>query len=448
MSRHASRAALLACAAIAAAALPDATLAQTPVMDAAQSRQIVVAKDKSVALRLDGPAGEIVVAQPSIAEIVATTDRSFYVRGKALGTTNILVYDAGRRLTEVIDVRVGADTVALQSDIAANFPNENITARPMGDGFILTGTASNTSVANRAVALAERYAPKAVSSSLAVSDPQQVVLEVRIVEANRSALKDFGFNIVAESGNVIFASGSGLIAAADPAGMLTVRGRAGNTTIDATLRALEEKGVLHTLARPNLAAASGQEASFLAGGEFPFPVPNGRDMIAIEFRPFGVNLKFTPNVLDNGFIRLKVAPEVSQLDSRQTLRINGLDVPSLTVRRVATTLDLRDGQSFAIAGLFQQEYTNSLRQIPGLGDVPVLGALFRSGRWKRQETELVVIVTARMTGPVEVVVNPLAGAKEATTGDLLLRGAAIDRPISTPVGGEGPQSISDLLRTL
>lgn len=455
MRRHSQKAAHLlrglAMGALVACAWPaTGALAQNPVMDAANSRSITVAKDKSLAFRLDAPAGEIIVAQPDIAQIVATTDRSFYVRGKAYGSTNILVYDQSRRLTEVIDIRVGYDTEGLQADIAANFPGEKILVRPMGDGYILTGTATDTATASKAKALAERYAPKAVTSALIVQDPQQVVLEVRIIEASRSALKDFGINIDVDGGNVTFASGNGLVGAGAPQGALSIGGSIGGTSVDVTLRALEEQGVVHTLARPNLAAASGEEASFLAGGEFPFPIPQDKDTIAIEFRPFGVNLKFTPVVQDNGFIRLKVAPEVSSLDVRQSLRIQGFDVPSLVVRRAATTVDLRDGQSFAIAGLFQQDYVNAVNSVPGIGDVPVLGALFRSSRYRRQETELVIIVTPRMTGPVEATVNPLADVKEPGLGGLLFGGpdAALDRPLSKPVGGAAPQSISDLLRTL
>jgi pilus assembly protein CpaC len=446
LPRLARRLALMA--AVATVSLPAASLAQTPVMDAAQSRQIIVAKDKSVAFRLDTSAGELVVAQPSIAEIVATTDRSFYVRGKTLGTTNILVYDTAHRLSEVVDVRVGYDTAAVQADVAANFPNENITVRPMGDGFVLTGTASNTATATRAKALVERYAPKAVTSALQVTDPQQIVLEVRIIEADRSALKGFGIDASITSNNVTFASGSGLLAGDAATGILNIKGKWGNAALDVTLNAMEDKGVIHTLARPNLAAASGEEASFLAGGEFPIPVPAGNGVTGIEFRQFGVNLKFKPELMDNGFIRMKVAPEVSALDASAGIRIQGVDVPGLTTRKASTTLDLRDGQSFAMAGLFQQDYQNSVRQLPGVGDVPVLGALFRSARWRRHETELVIIVTPRLTGPVDAVTNPMANAKEPGLLNLQATGHAMDRPMSEPVGGEAPQSISDLLRKL
>ncbi|HET9159413.1 MAG TPA: pilus assembly protein N-terminal domain-containing protein, partial [Caulobacteraceae bacterium] len=231
MNRQSLLARVFGCALVLAMTPAAQALAQTPAMDAAKSRAIIVAKDKSVAFRLDQPAGELVVAQPSIAEIVATTDRSFYVRGKALGTTNILVYDASHRLMEVVDVRVGYDIPAVQADMAANFPNENITVREMGDGFVLTGTASNTQTATRAKALAERYA-KNVTSALAVNDPQSIVLEVRIVEASRDALKGFGIDasVLSRSGNVTFSSGSGLLSGDAAQGLLDIAGHIGHAS--------------------------------------------------------------------------------------------------------------------------------------------------------------------------------------------------------------------------
>lgn len=432
--------ALVIAGAIGATAAAPAAMAQTYAAGSTASRSINVPKDKSVAFRLNEPAGEMVVAQPDIAQIVATTDRSFYVRGKLLGATNILVYDTSRRLVEVIDVRVGADADALRADLGASLPGEPIVVRNMGDGFLLTGQVSNPSAAARAVALAERYAPKAVSSSLTVRDSQQVMLEVRIIEASRSALQDFGIDITAMSNNVTFATGTGLIGPSGPRGALSVSGRIGDTSVDVTLQALEEKGVIRTLAKPNLVAVSGEAAEFLAGGEFPYPIPVDRDTVAIQFRQFGVKLKFMPTVQDNGLIRMKVEPEVSQLDPRQSLRINGFDVPGLTVRRASTTIDLRDAQSFAIAGLFQQDYANTVRDVPGLSDIPILGALFRSARWRRMETELVIIVTPHLGGADVPMPNPLAGGTEPTTIDLILDGLALDRPISRPVGADPVRS--------
>ncbi|MES2034570.1 MAG: type II and III secretion system protein family protein, partial [Pseudomonadota bacterium] len=385
MRRIALLAAGLLAVAIPASASAQAFVSQSLIGEMAPSRVITVPKDKSAAFRLMAGAGEIVVAQPDIANIVANTDRSVYVRGKTLGTTNILVYDREHRLIEVIDVRVGQDLESLQSDLASALPGEPIRVSALAGGVMLSGQVSTTSVANRAKGIAERYAPAGVSSELTVEAAQQVMLEVRIVEASRTALKDFGVNISAQNNSgIVFGSGSGLIGVTAAQGTLAVSTNIGSLSIEATLQALEEKGVIRTLARPNLAAISGEEATFLAGGEFPYPVPSGQGDITIVYKPFGVTLKFTPTVQDSGLIRLKVAPEVSQLDTRANLRLSGVDVPSLLVRRAGTTIELKDGETFAIAGLFQQDYANTARQIPWAGDVPVLGALFRSARWKKQ----------------------------------------------------------------
>jgi pilus assembly protein CpaC len=417
----------------AALAAPFGALAQGVLTDNAPNRAVTVAKDKSQAFRLFAPAGEIVVAQPEMIQIVATTDRSFYIRGKSVGETNILVYDRARRLSEVIDVRVGFDTDAIEADLKEALPEEKIQARNVAGGVMLVGDVSTTAAAARAVGVAERYAPKAVSSHLTVRASQQVVLEVRILEAGRSALQDIGFSATIQNNSgFVFATQPGLIGASAPQGVLQVSTNIGTTRIDAMVQALEQKGIVRTLAKPNLVALSGEEASFLAGGEFPFPVPSGLDQVTIEFKPFGVTLKFTPVVQDNGLIRLKVNPEVSSLDARQALRINGFDVPSLTVRRANTVLELRDGESFAIAGLFQQDYANSMRQIPGIGSVPVLGALFRSSNFKKQESELVIIVTPRLStagGPTPAYADPLASGQEPSAIDLILMGKALDQPM-------------------
>lgn len=419
----------LAAATIAAAALlisaPEAARAQ---QDGAASRSMIIPKDKSAALRLSEPAAEVVVSQPGIAEIVATTDQSFYVRGKAIGSTNILVYGAGKRLVEVIDIKVGYDTAALRADLTSIFPDEKIEVRNLADGLLLTGEVSDGGVARRAEIIAKRYAPE-VSSTLRARGSQQVLLEVRIIEASRRALSEFGFDLqVNNQSGINFSSGSGILSGQASAGKLTVTSKVGGGSLTATLSALEAKGVIRTLAQPNLVALSGEQASFLAGGEFPFPVPQGDRQIAIEFRPFGVNLNFLPTIADNGLIRLKVSPEVSQLDMAQSLRLNGFDVPSLSVRRASTTVEIAHGESLAIAGLFQQGYSNSVRQMPGAAKIPVLGALFRSTRWQKDETELVIIITPRIaSGPMSLPA-PLDGGREPTAIDLILRGLSQDKP--------------------
>jgi pilus assembly protein CpaC len=426
----------LALAVLAAASIAAPSFAEPFVSEAARSRTINVPRNKSLSFRLDSPASKIVVAQPETAQIVATTDRSFYVRGKALGATNLLIYGQSGALQEVVDVRVGYDAEALQADLAAALPGEGVRVRNLGEGLLLTGEVSTTAVAAKAKTLADKFAPEGVTSALTVRASQQVILEVRVLEAARSDLKDVGFNISATDGvNFALAAGTGLIGPSQPQGVLQIRGSIGSTDIDLVLRALEEKGVIRTLARPNLVALSGQKASFLAGGEFPFPVPNGRDTIAIEFRPFGVKLDFEPAVQDNGMIRLLVAPEVSQLDTRTSLRLNNMDIPALTVRRAATTVELKSGESFAVAGLFQQDYANAVRQLPGVGNVPVIGALFRSSRWKRQETELVIIVTPRLATAADLAADPkIIAGRETNPIDLILSGLSLDKPLSAPVG--------------
>jgi pilus assembly protein CpaC len=410
--------------------------AQTPMVPQAATQSISVAKDKSATFHLDAPVGKIVVSQPDVAEIVATTNQSFYIRGKAVGSTNILIYDRSLRLRQVIDLQVGYDAPGLQRDIAAALPHEHIVVSNLAGGLLVGGEASTASVADRALALAERAAPKAVTSAITVRDSQQIALDVRILEVNRTALEDFGIDIAADSGGgIVFSATQGL--AASPAGTLTLTPRLGVGSLTATLRALEQKGVARTLAKPNLVALSGQDASFLAGGEIPVPIPSGTTGgIGIEYRQFGVQLNFTPTLYPNGLIRLKVAPEVSQLDQADGVTIVGYKVPALTVRKASTTIELRDGQSFAIAGLFQNGYNNNTSQLPGVGQIPVLGALFRSASWQRNETELVIIVTPHLvTGDPGPLPDPLANAREPSAIDVILDGVALDKPMHVSVSG-------------
>ena len=421
--------------------------------DQGGAHTIMVPKDKSAAFRLDYPASEIVVAQPETLQLVATTDRSFYVRGKQLGVTNILIYDAQHRLAQVVDVRVGYDVESLQADLNAALPGEKVTAANFAGGILLTGDISTSSAAARAEEIAERYAPKQVQSDLTVQAAQQVEVEVRVLEASRSAVKDMGLDINVSNGNNGFAfqSGSGLASGLNPqASIGVVHATAGPWTIDAALNALEAKGAIRTLARPNLIAMSGQEANFLAGGEFPYPVPNGQNGVSIDFRQFGVKLNFTPVVEDNGEIQLKVTPEVSQLDAADGIRIQGFQVPALTIRRASTQVELRDGESFAIAGLFQRDYHNTINQVPGASNLPILGALFRSSAWQRNESELVIIVTPHLTTPakrIEDLPNPLRETGETSPTEVFLEGKSTTpvppnpdgdlRPVATAPAGPG-----------
>ncbi len=433
------------CAALVTLTAVPAAAADTMRSESARSRVIFVPRDKSLSFRLERPASKIVVAQPETAEIVATTDRSFYVRGVALGSTNLLVYGPGGHLQEVIDVRVGYDAADLQQDMTRAMPGESIRVQSLGDGLLLTGNVSTTGSEVRAKAIAEKYAPGGVTSMLTIRG-SQIVLEVRVLEATRSTFQDFGFGGSITDGTSVFTFGSGIIGNTPPNGIAALKTHIGEFTLDATLQALEEKGLVRTLARPNLVALSGEKASFLAGGEFPYPVPQDRDKITIQFRTYGVKLNFTPVVQDNGQIRLQVEPEVSQLDIANSLRINGVQVPGLITRRVSTTVEIKNGDSLAIGGLFQHDYKNTVRQFPVLGDLPIIGTLFRSARWQRNETELLVIVTPRLVTAKEfetaAATKALPGS-EPLAANVILNGWALDKPVKRDRGApvlRGPVS--------
>jgi pilus assembly protein CpaC len=412
---------------LAAASFAPARAADLGTGDDVVGHSIVVAKDKSAAFRLDYPFGEIVVAQPDTLQLVATTDHSFYIRGRALGSTNLLIYDQHHHLAQVIDVRVGQDIEGVEGDIAAALPGEHITVRNFAGGILLSGNATSTAAAEHAVAIAERYAPKGVTSTIAVANNQQIMVEVRFMEANRASLKDLGFNFQAALGNGSFAinSGTGLAGNQAPQTTISASGHWGPLNIDAQLDALEQKGVVRTLAKPDLMAMSGEEASFLAGGQVPYPVPNGNNGVTINFQEYGVKLRVTPTIEDDGEIKLKVAPEVSELDQANAVQISGFSMPALLETNASTTVELKDGQSFAIAGLFQQEYANTLHGVPGVSNLPVIGALFRSANWQTKRTELIIIVTPRLTAPSanpDDLPNPLRETHEPNPIDIILEG--------------------------
>jgi len=356
-----------------------------------------VVKDDMVLMRTEAAFKEVRVANAEIADVVVLTDKSFQVLGKTSGKTNVMLYDAQKRLVDIVDVTVGFDVAGLKKSLFETFPNDKIEVRNLAGGVYLSGDVSTDSVARQAEKIAEAYAPKRVTNGLSIRDSHQVMLEVRFVEATRNAVKELGIGLLTQrAGDFAFQSGSAL---ANPVLSGVIQGSFGRTTLDASIEALEEKGIIRTLAEPNLVSMSGETASFLAGGEFPIPVPADDGQIGIEFRQFGVGLAFTPTVLDDGIINLKVAPEVSQLDNANAIRINGTEVPALRVRRANTTIELRNSQSFAIAGLLQSENSNRKSQTPWIGDVPVLGSLFRSSRYQKAETELVIIVTPRLVQP-------------------------------------------------
>ena len=426
-ARSLSMLALGTALAIGGAASAPAQIASLTASNVDHAGQLDVPLNKSQVLTVDRPFSKALVGNQEVADILPMTNRSLYVLGKKVGTTSLTLYDSRNMLIAVVDVAVGPDVVTLKRQLAELIPGEQIGARISNDAVVLTGTVSSASAVDRAVQIARTYAggDEKVVNMLSVGASQQVMLEVRFSEVNRSAAKDIGLNhsFVGNrtAGNIGDLSASSIVPTnngrtptikldglSDAFGVGTWAYKIGSLNIFSALDALERKGLVKTLAEPTLVALSGETASFLAGGEFPIPVVqnggggggNGNNGITVEFKPFGVSLGFTPTVLSDGIINLVVEPEVSSIDPSASVTINGLVVPGLLTRRAKTVVELRDGQSFAIAGLLRNDFQDTVRQLPVLGSIPIIGALFRSTGFQKQQTELVMIVTPRLVKPM------------------------------------------------
>lgn len=363
-------------------------------------------------LRFDRPVGRVFLGNSEIADVIPLTDRSIYLLGKEAGTSSLTVMERGQRATPMATytVQVGVDALGLKRTLHEIMPQEEVEVRLAGDGLVLSGDVSSSAAAQRAAAIAERFAAERVVNSTTIRAAEQVMLEVRVSEVQRNALQALGLRTrVGWSNNGDTSSLLTGIINPDAFATLIGRGVSGDYTIRAALDALEERGVVTTLAQPTLVALSGETANFFAGGEFPIPVAvddsSGRARVTIEFKQFGVSVGFTPTVIGDT-INLAVAPEVSALDPNNSIRLFGTEIPALTTRRAQTTVEMRDGQSFAIAGLIRRDFTDSVRGIPGMSSVPVVGALFRSNSFERQETEVVIIVTARRAHPTTLAQLP------------------------------------------
>ena len=371
----------------------------------AKTMKITKAKPKTV--RTDRSFSEIVVGDPAVASVSPLTDRSFYVVGTAPGTTGIALYDSDSNLVGLLDIEVGANTNQINQALNSALPNSSVKATTSNGRVVLKGKAKGAVAAAKAREIAKKFDPELVDT-VKIEGSQQVKLEVRFIEARRNNGKELGvrFNArhatgAAASPTPIDSTLTSLITGGVPFGQFMTTIIEGGTNVDATIRALQEKGHARSLAEPNLVALSGDTASFLAGGEFPIPIAQDAGSISVEFKPFGVGLKFTPTVLDNGLINLKLAPEVSEIDTTNQVEIGGnLSIPGLIVRRAETTLELRDGQSFVLGGLLQKTSSYNKAQLPWIGDVPILGALFRSADFQKSETDLVIIVTPRLVKPL------------------------------------------------
>lgn len=412
--------------------------------------QLDVPLNKSQVVTVDRPFAKAMVGNQEVADIVPITNRSLYVLGKKMGTTSLTIYDSNNIVISVVDVAVGPDIVSLRRQMAELIPGENIGARISNEAVVLTGVVSNGPAVDRAVELAKSYAGDKVINMMSIGASQQVMLEVRFSEINRQTGKQIGFSGFTGSNDGTFgsATGNGASLVPDPDtgegilkldsitnsfGVFRKAFGALGLNINATLDALERKGLVKTLAEPTLVALSGETASFLAGGEFPVPVAqnsgsgagggNGGS-ITVEFKPFGVSLAFTPTVLADGVINLQVEPEVSSIDPSASITVNGLTIPGLQTRRANTVLELRDGESFALAGLIRRDFATTVRQVPLLGSIPIIGALFRSSGFTKGETELVIVVTPRIVRPVKAdqIQLPTDRVQNPSEGDLFLMG--------------------------
>jgi pilus assembly protein CpaC len=446
-------------------------------------QRVKVTVNKSRTFRVDTPFSTIVAGSPDIVDVKSLSDRLIYIQGKQTGTTNVILFDSSMKQIGILDVEVAIDTGNLQQNIQSSTGARGIRVSSTEGQVVLSGTAVDAVVAERAMAIATGSVPKGgvVINAMSVAGPQQVMLEVRFLEVNREAGRNLGVNLYAANANGTNVGNTGLGTAtagrtpiggintvqnpigntggtpvgAAPTGSLPILGTVGTLlgtaggiapvpfgslltsiirtssggSVDLLVSALETKGLVRRLAEPNLMALSGDAARFLAGGEFPVPIPNttttGFPTITIEYKKFGVELAFVPTVLSRGVINLRVEPSVSELDFSNAVTIQGTTVPALTRRDARTTVELRDGQSFAIAGLLQTRNRQDVSQLPWIGSVPVLGALFRSSSYQQEETDLVIIVTPRLVAPAvpgQRLASPLDSRLPANDVDFFLNG--------------------------
>ena len=444
--------------------LPSSAGADTlRVVKRGTNSSLDVPMNRAVVVESDIPFAELSIANPGIADISSLSDRTIYVLGKSPGLTTLTLLDAGGQLITNVDVRVAADVSEFKERLRQILPGEKIEVRTANDGIVLSGIVSSTQRLQRALDLAERYAPERVSNLMSVGGIQQVMMKVRFAEMQRNVSKSLGSSLAINgaiggtginggtgstnsSGGVASSLGGTIPSSNQNAGAVLFGFNAGSTQVGILLEALEEKGVVRFLAEPNLVALSGQEAKFLAGGEYPVPVAQTGDTIAVEFKPFGVELAFIPRVVDKDIINLEMNAAVSAIDASNSIALgNGIEISAFTRRETSTTVEMRDGESFAIAGLLTDDFTDSTRQLPWIGDVPVLGALFRSADYQRSQTELVIIVTAHLVTPTrgEALVLPTDRIKPPSEKDLFLHGRTADGTRTPSRGAAGEVAKQD-----
>lgn len=445
--------------------VPVASSAETlRVMSGAPSGALKVPMNRAVVVESDVPFAELSIANPGIADISTLSDRTIYVLGKTPGRTTLTLLGADGKLITNVDVHVAPDIAEFKERLRQILPGEQIEVRTANDGIVLSGMVSSIQRLDRALDLAQRYAPERVSNLMTVGGTQQVMLKVRFAEMGRSVRKSLSSSLAfsgtigsdlgtrgdtgtyISNGNGSRNPGEPIVLNAGTQGAFQFGFGVGGLGVNMLLEALESKGVVRTLAEPNLTALSGQEASFLAGGEYPLPVSNGDNEIAVTYKPFGVELTFTPTVLADDVINLQLNAAVSGLDESVSYNNGGFSINAFRRRETSTTVEMRDGESFAIAGLIEDDFQDNIGSVPWLGDIPVLGALFRSTEYQRSQSELVIIITAHLVTPTrgEALAVPTDRIRPPSEQELFLFGntTAKNRPKSGAAGEVAQQDFS------
>ena len=433
------RAGLAACA-LALTLVPSTQAQSLRVLEGAISTSLRVPVNRAVVVESEVVFAELSVANPAIADIATLSERTIYVLGRAPGRTTMTLLGLEGQLIANVDVQVVPDVAELRERLSQILPGEPIEVRTANNSIVLSGTLTSGEAVDQAMQLAANYA-EGVSNLMNVAGSQQVLLQVRFAEMSRSTEQALSASLGIDGGGFEFGTlggADGSLDSLDTLGAANLAGRSGalqigfgasNAQVGILLEALESRGLVRTLAEPNLSALSGQEASFFAGGEFPIPVVS-EDGVGIQFRDFGISLGFTPRVVEHGVINLAMNAEISSISS--TASLGGDDIPTLTTRNASTTVNIRDGESFAIAGLLQDDFSDAIGQVPWLGDIPVLGALFRSTSWQRAQTELVLIVSVHLVSPTrgEALALPTDRVAIPNERDLFLFGQLAANPRS------------------
>ena len=427
----------------------------TFILEAIEAKKIEMVSGKSLILRSTEPIKRVSVADPEIVDFLLLSANEVYLKGKRAGVTNLTLWQ-NKKIVAVYDLEVTYDLSGLKQQLHAILPDEdNLRVISTNDSITLSGRITNAANLSQAMALAEAYAPKGkVNNLVEVGGVHQVMLEVRVAEMGRSLTKRFGINFLYQDGQQFGVSLLGGLAGFaeesltggltfSPAVTALFRFDQGGGTWTGFIDALREDGLVKILAEPTLITLSGQSANFLAGGEYPIPVPQGLGAVAIEYKTFGVGLIFTPTVLSKDKIVIDVSPEVSELDFSTAVRGEGFVTPGISTRRASTKIELADGQSFAIAGLLREAVRADISKFPLLGDLPVIGPLFQSKSFQKSETELVIIVTPHLVKPVELAKQslPTDSYVEPSDAEFYLQGAiegkSNQNPISLKEGFEG-----------